>query len=212
MPCPPSQTLSQPHRDLGGCWQGDDHPTPPAQSTAPEAQRFCPLPVFGVTTSNNTGDHKLVKLPLERPGQGGLCRLVLLRAETEPARCTHALSHTAPSTQEAVPCPPWRALKATPASQGPGPEGTGQWEWQPGGRTVAQAVVVTVLSDFCSQTWSGFCIPSLVPVGASPFPGYPSGTTRQLSSWGHSKGPGLTSVSSLSELPGAHVAAGELGC
>ena len=49
------------------------------------------------------------------------------------------------------------------------------------------------------------------PGGASPLPGYPSGTTRQLSSWGHSKGPGLTSGSSLSELPGDHVAAGEAG-
>ena len=101
--------------------------------------------------------------------------------------------------------------KATPASQGPGPEGTGQWGWQPGGQAVAQVVVVTVLSDFCSQILSGFCIPSLVPVGASPLPGYPSSTTRQPSSWGHSKGPGLTSGSSLSELPRAHVAAGEAG-
>lgn len=48
------------------------------KSTLPEAQGFCPLPVFGVTTGNNTGNHKLVKLPLERSGQGGLGSLVLV--------------------------------------------------------------------------------------------------------------------------------------
>lgn len=43
----------------------------------PEAQRFRCLPVFDVTTGNNTGDHKPLKLPLEGFGQGGLCSLVL---------------------------------------------------------------------------------------------------------------------------------------
>lgn len=97
----------------GGCRAGTVTSWPttphPAQSTAPEAQGFRPLPVFGVTTGNNTGDHKLVKLPLERSGQGGLRSLVLLGAAVEPARCSHTpIPRLPPAAQEAPRCPPWR--------------------------------------------------------------------------------------------------------
>lgn len=47
------------------------------KNPTPEAQRFRCLPVFDVTTGNNTGDHKPLKLPLEGLGQGGLCSLEL---------------------------------------------------------------------------------------------------------------------------------------
>lgn len=57
----------------------------PGQSTAPEAQGFCSLPVLDVTTGNDTGDHKLVKLPRERSGQGGLGNLVLVGTGMKPA-------------------------------------------------------------------------------------------------------------------------------
>lgn len=47
------------------------------KNSTPEVQRFRCLPVFDVTTGNNTGDHKPVKLPLEGFGQGSLCSLEL---------------------------------------------------------------------------------------------------------------------------------------
>lgn len=47
------------------------------KNPTPEAQRFRCLPVFDVTTGNDTGDHKPLKLPLEGFGQGSLCGLVL---------------------------------------------------------------------------------------------------------------------------------------
>ena len=61
------------------------HPLP-HQRTAPEAQGFHPLPVFSVTTGNDTGNHKLVKPPLERSGQGGLGSLVLVRTGIKQQR------------------------------------------------------------------------------------------------------------------------------
>lgn len=54
-----------------------NHTLPWLKNPTPEAQRFRCLPVFDVTTGNNTGDHKPVKLPLEDFGQGGLCNLEL---------------------------------------------------------------------------------------------------------------------------------------
>ncbi|OBS80838.1 hypothetical protein A6R68_20973 [Neotoma lepida] len=41
----------------------------PKRNPTPEAQRFRCLLVFDVTTGNDTGDHKPVKLPLEHSGQ-----------------------------------------------------------------------------------------------------------------------------------------------
>lgn len=144
----------------------------PAQSAAPEAQGFCPLPVLGVTTGNNTGDHKLVKLPWERPGQGGLRSLVLLGAAKERPKCTY---------------PP-----ALPSLGAPGPGLRG------GGLGAAPRARLW-LSQFPLP--AGFLSAAWVPVGPPLTPGSWSGIELEsLFPGATGEGPGLASDWSPSEL------------
>lgn len=77
-----------------------NHTLPWLKNPTPEAQRFRCLPVFDVTTGNDTGDHKPVKLPLEGFGQGGLCNLELSgtgrKQQITSVGCSYDLSGCGP--------------------------------------------------------------------------------------------------------------------
>lgn len=71
-----------------------------------------------VAAGNDTGDHKLVELPLEGSGQGGLGNLVLLGAVMRPAACSHACARTVPPSS---PGGSARSLQTPPQGHPPPP-------------------------------------------------------------------------------------------